>query len=296
MPRGTFGFDVTPTGELLDSPMNAEALRRLWLDRLLVRGDDIGPGNPGDFDDGAWHSSCHLVAGGGVRRAANGSLLWLEISHDPADDHYFASVTARNGRAETVKLDSSAGRALLEGSKLLGFVEGNSKGRISARGVTDPRDRFNHWRRQDFDKTGANDRADGGKVWEHWCTTRDIRPGNRYGSAVLTAYVALTAALTDLFAAVVARGRRVYGHPVQLAAMVEAGFVAQRSALADITPRAMSREVEALFNEAEPAAALEAASKLEWGTEPRYYMFGRRIASWSKATDVRNDLRSFVAR
>src|SRR5262245_32853831 len=234
MTRGTFGFDVSPTGELLDSPTNAEALRRLWLDRILVRGAEIGPGDAGDFDDGAWHSSCHLAAGGGVRRAADGSLLWLESSHDPTDDHYFASVTRRNGRAETVKLDSPAGRALLERSELLGFVEGNSKGRISARGVNDPRDRFNRWRRQAFDKTGVNERADGGKVWEHWCTRRPVRAGNRYGTMVLEAYVALTAALTDLFAAVVARGRRVYGHPVQLAAMVNAGFVAEKSALADI--------------------------------------------------------------
>ncbi len=295
MSRGTFEFDVTPTGELLDSPRNAEALRRLWLDRSLVRGADIGPGNPGDFDDGAWHSSCHLVAGGGVRRAADGSLLWLEISHDPTGDDYFASVTSRNGSPRTVKLDSQEGRALLERSQLLGFVEGNSKGRISARGVADPSDRFNRWRRQDFDKTAA-ERGDGGKVWEHWCTTRNIRPGNRFGAAVLQAYVALTAALSDLFVAVVARGRRVYGHPVQLAAMVKAGFVAEGSALADITPRGMSREVETLFNRAEPAAAIDAASKLEWGAEPRYYMFGRRIASWSKAADVRNDLRSYNGR
>src|SRR5262249_33962556 len=193
-------------------------------------------------------------------------------------------------------LDSPAGRALLERSELLGFVEGNSKGRISARGVNDPRDRFNRWRRQDFDKTGVNERADGGKVWEHWCTMRHIRAGNRYGTMVLEAYVALPAALTDLFAAVVARGRRVYGHPVQLAAMVNAGFVAEKSALADITPRGLSREAEALFNRAEPEAALEAASMLEWGTEPRYYMFGRRIASWSRTNEVRDDLRRFAAR
>jgi hypothetical protein len=294
MQRGSFGFDVSPAGELLDTTTNVEALRRLWLDRTLVRGGDIGPGNRGDFDDGAWHSSCHLVAGGGVRRAADGSLLWLEISHEAADDEYFASVTARDGR--TVKLDTPDGRSVLEGSKLLGFVEGNSKGHISARGVNDPSDRFNSWRRQDFDKPAEGDRADGGKVWEHWCTTRNIRPGNRFGAAVLQAYVALTAALSDLFVAVVARGRRVYGHPVQLAAMVKAGFVAEGSALADITPRGMSREVETLFNRAEPAAAIDAASKLEWGAEPRYYMFGRRIASWSKAADVRNDLRSYNGR
>jgi len=292
MARGTFGFDVSQADELLNTPNNVEALRRLWLDRTLVRGRDIGPGNPGDFDDGAWHSSCHLLGGGGVRRRADGSLLWLEISHDPRDDHYFASVTARAGAPQTVKLDTPAGRALLEGSQLLGFVEGNSTGRVSARGVTDPSDRFNRWRRQDFDKLDSRS-GDGGKVWEHWCTTRGIRPGNRYGTAVLEAYVALTAALSDVFAAVVARGRRVYGHPVQLAAMVKAGFVAEASALADITPRGMSPEVEALFNRAEPAAALEAASKLEWGNEPRYFMFTRRIDSWSKTVEVRNDLRSF---
>ena len=296
MPRGTFGFDVSQADELLNTPNNVEALRRLWLDRTLVRGGDIGPGNPGDFDDGAWHSSCHLLAGGGVRRRPDGSLLWLEISHDPSDDHYFASVTARASAPQTVKLDTPAGRALLEQSQLLGFVEGNSKGRISAHGVTDPRDRFNRWRRQDFDRPVDNGGRDGGKVWEHWCTTRNIRPGNRYGTAVLEAYVSLTAALSDVFAAVVARGRRVYGHPVQLAAMVKAGFVAEKSALADINPLGMSPEVEALFNRAEPAAALEAASKLEWGTEPRYYMFARRIGSWSKTADVRSDLRSFGSR
>ena len=295
MPRGTFGFEVSASDELLNTPANVEALRRLWLDRTLVRGEDIGPGNPGDFDDGAWHSSCHVVAGGGVRRAADGSLLWLEISHDPADDHYFASVTG--GRTpRTVKLDSSEGRALLERSQLLGWVEGNSKGQISARGVDDPRDRFNRWRRQDFDKPVENDRDNGGKVWEHWCTTRNVRPGNKYGNAVLKAYVALTAALTDAFAAVVARGRRVYGHPVQLAAMVKAGYVAEASAVIDITPRDLPDDAEALFNRAEPVAALEAASKLEWGAEPRYYMFGRRIDSWSKTAEVKNDLRSFTSR
>jgi hypothetical protein len=133
-------------------------------------------------------------------------------------------------------------------------------------------------------------------VWEHWCTTRNIRAGNRYGNAVLQAYVALTAALSDLFTAAVIRGRRSYGHPVQLAAMVSAGFVSEASALTDLTPRGMSPDVEALFNRAEPAAALEAASRLEWATEPRYYMFGRRIGNWSRTADVRNDLRSYGGR
>lgn len=292
MPRGTFQFEGSANGELADTPANVEALRRLWLDRNLVRGRDIGPGNVGDFDDGAWHSSCHLVAAGGVRRAADGGLLWLEISHDPGNDDYHASVTARAGTPQTLRLDSTAGRALLAQSKLLGFVEGNSTGRISARGVEDPSDRFNRWRRQSFDRS-PDSGGDGGKVWEHWCTTRNIRSGNRYGTAVLKAYISLAAALTDLFIAVVARGRRVYGHPVQLAAMVEAGLVSRSAAVADLTPKGMPADVERLFNQAEPAAALEAASKLEWGSEPRYYMFARRIGSWSTANQVEADLRAF---
>lgn len=88
MPRGAFGFDVTDTGDLIDSTQNVEALRNLWLSRKLVQGSSLGPGDPGDFDNGAWHVGCHLAGAGGVKRSKNGALLWLEISHNTTRDEY----------------------------------------------------------------------------------------------------------------------------------------------------------------------------------------------------------------
>jgi hypothetical protein len=293
MPRGAFQFDVTEAGDLLNTPENVEALRQLWLNRTLVTGRDLGPGNPGDFDVGAWHVACHLAGAGGVRRTRNGALLWLEISHDPALDEYYASVTVeRSGAPETLGLDSTEGRALLQGSILLGFVEGSSTGRISARGVNDPPDLFNRWQRQDFDQPIAS-QGNGGKVWEHWCTLRDIRASHRIGTSVLAAYVSLAGALGDRFAPTVARGRRQYGHPVQLAAMVHAGFTAKASALWNTTPVPIPRAVEPLFLQGEPPQALEAVARLDWSRGPLYYMFKRRIRHWSPARSVRSDLNAF---
>jgi hypothetical protein len=290
MKRGTFQFEVTPGGDLVDNAANVECLRKLWLDRSMIKDDDLGPGDEGDFDNGAWHSACHLVGAGGVRRAANGKILWLEVSHDPAKDEYYGSVTPAG--APTVRLDSAEGRALLNGSTLLGFVEGNSVGHISARHVHDPETRFNLWKRQDFDKPVGSD-EDGGKVWEHWCTVRDIRPTHAIGSSVLRAYVSLVAALGDRFVPSVARGRRDYGHPRQLCAMVKAGLTTEASATWDIKPHRIPDPAERKLLEATPADEAAAVATLEWDATPRYYMFQRRISHWSPADKVRHDLRAF---
>jgi hypothetical protein len=289
MTRGTFQFETTPGGDLIDNAANVERLRKLWLDRTMIDGDDLGPGDDGDFDHGAWHSSCHLIGAGGVRRAADGRILWLEVSHARARDEYFGSVTVHGA---THRLDSAEGRALLNGSTLLGFVEGNSVGHISARGVNDPPTLFNLWKRQDFDKPVTSD-EDGGKVWEHWCTVRDIRPPHAIGASVLGAYVSLVAALGDRFVPTVARGRRDYAHPTQLCAMVKAGLTTEASATWDVMPHPIPAAAERKLLEATPADEAAAVATLEWGAAPRYYMFERRISRWSRADKVRHDLRAF---
>src|SRR5262245_9998485 len=295
MLRGAFQFEVTDGGDLMNTARNVETLRRLWLHHTLVQGEDLGPGDRGDSAVGAWHVACHLAGAGGVRQAADGSRIWLEISHDGATDEYYASATVKSaGTIRTERLDSADGRTWLLGSGLLGFVEGTSTGRISARGIQDPPDRFNLWRRQDFDLPADDAESDGGKVWEHWCTLRDIRPSHRIGTSVLTAYVSLAAALGDQFVPAVARGRREYGHPVQLAAMVWAGLTSERSALWDGKPAAIPAEAERLLLRADPASALEAAERLDWSAPPRYYMFTRRIEQWNPVADVTTALKALV--
>jgi hypothetical protein len=290
MYRGNYEFDVDENGTLKNSAYNLELLRKLWLDRANVDGDDIGPGDPGDFDNGAWHVACHLLGGGGVRKLASGKLAWLQISHNGATDRYFASATVQEDKTtRVVPLDTAEGRALLRDSKVLGFVEGTSVGRVSARNVSDPPSLFNLWRRQDFDQPPGTTQ-DGGRVWEHWCTLRDIRPAHAIGTSVLTAFVSLVGSLGDLFIPCVARGRREYGHPVQLRAMVRAGLVGRASATWDGKPAAIPKEAELLLLKADEAAALKAVEQLKWSSPPQYYMFSRKISGWSKAEEVRPDI------
>jgi hypothetical protein len=287
--RGTSQFEVTPTGDLVNNSSNAEKLRRLWLDRTHINRNNLGPGNYGDFDNGAWHVACHLLGAGGVRRLADGRIAFLEISHRRPDE-YFASITvAENGRTRTFSLHDRDGAALLQNSTLLGFVEGNSTGQISARGVVDPPDRFNRWKRQDFDND-INSDDDGGKVWEHWCTLRNIRQVEPFTTSLLQAYVALVAALGDRFVPTVARGRRDYAHPQQLVAMIEAGLTSKDSATLDVTPTPVPANLEPKLLQSSPADSLDAVSQLQWDNPPKYYMFQRRIARWSSRQAVLQDL------
>jgi hypothetical protein len=219
--RGRLENTASTASSFATGSLNVNELRKLWQDRALISGENLGPGDPGDFDIGAWHISCHLVAAGGVCASRDGKLLWLEISHAGRPDEYYASVTSRTreDRIETYRLESAEGRSLLQGSTILGYVEGNSKGRTSSRGIADSPGVFNLCRRQDYDQP-AGSSASGGKVWEHWCTLRDIRHTSSMATSIMSGYVALVSVLGDEFACTVARGRSQYGHPVQLAALV----------------------------------------------------------------------------
>lgn len=271
--RGSSGFEVDAEGAVLATENNVEALRALWASR--PPGLEVGPGvGPA----GAWHVSCHLVAGGCVRRTTEGQTVWLEISHRPANDTYQATVTHD---LSSDGLDSPSARQILDGSTLLGFVEGTSEGHISAPDVADSPARFEGWMRQNYDQPpGSTDQ--GGRVWEHWCTTRDLDPGSELSVSLLTAYLQLCNAAGDRLAPTVARGRTTYGHPGQLRALVDAGFTSGDSAAWPTTPKPIDREAELLLQEATPQSALEAARSLPWSDEgPSYFMFPRKIGDWA---------------
>ena len=282
--RGSFGFDYEDaSGRTLNTAENVERLRALWLDREVVSGDDLGPGDPGDFDFGAWHISCHLMAAGAVFWGEHGQLVWIEISHNPNQDLYYPSATYdAGGDVVTMPLDSVDSRTVLSRAELLGFVEGPSQGRISAKGIVDPVDLFNGNPRQDYDEPPESP-EEGGKVWEHWCTLRDLRPSCAIATSVLSAYVAAVAAVGDHFVAAVARGRREYGHPKQLAALVASGFISEAAGKWQTQPYEIPLDAQPLLYEARPEDAVRAAQMLGWGGQPRYYMFPRKIDSWNSA-------------
>ncbi|HTZ22150.1 MAG TPA: hypothetical protein VMC06_14805 [Opitutaceae bacterium] len=287
--RGTYKFETGASDILINNPANLALLRKLFRDGKIID-EKWGPGDPGDFDYGSWHILCHLAGGAGVLKTKEGPA-WCGITHVPATDTYLATITCRHGGiVVTMPLDSGEGAAAAHQAETLGFIEGSSLGHISARGVNDPPEAFNKWPRQKFDQD-INSPEDGGTVWEHWSTTRDIRPANAYGMAVLRAYLILVSKLGGRFVAAVARGRREHEHPTQLAALVKAGVLTVAEATWDVSPNPIPKAVQDLLYEARPADALAAATALPWtpGAQ-RYFMFERRIGKWSKTADVRKDL------
>jgi hypothetical protein len=287
--RGSYNFETDGSGRLVDNPDNAEKVRKLFRDGTIINGN-WGPGNYGDFDNGSWHILCHLAGGSGVLNTRSGRA-WCGITHVPANDTYAATITyRRNGNVMTVPLGEGEGATLANGAECLGFIEGSSVGHISNRNANDPPTAFNRWPRQSFDMDVSSDQ-DGGTVWEHWCTTRDIRPSSAIGSSVIKAYTSLISRLGGRFIAAVARGRREHNHPRQLVALVQAGLLTRDEATWDTTPEAIPRGAQDLLYEARPADALAAADALPFREgDQKYFMFQRRIRRWSRAEDVKRDL------
>lgn len=293
--RGTYQFDVDNNGKIINNEVNLARLWKLFRDGVII-GGKWGPGRSGDFDNGSWHILCHLAAGSGVYTDGN-NYLWVSITHAGDKDEYIATVSIKKNEepVRTVPLNSSEGYSLISSSKLLGYVEGSSQGHILARNIQDPPTAFNSWPRQSFDRDVDSSNS-GGTVWELWCPTRDIRKSCAVGYSVLSAYLSLVSTLGGKFVAAVARGRRGHEHPRQFCALVKAGFISREEALWDTMPKPITPDAELLFKEAKPEFSLQAVEKLEWNTsdEVYYYMFRRKIDSWSKAKDVKADLNSFM--
>jgi hypothetical protein len=279
--RGSYSFEVNNSGNIIYSVYNVELLRKLWLDRKIINFAELGPGDPGDFDFGAWHSSCHLVAASGVCRDSDGKYSLLEISYNSQTGMYQPSLTFHaSNKILTVNLNSSLAQEYLQNSKIVGFVEGTSEGRISARGIVDSSELFNNNPRQDYDQEPESSK-EGGRVWEHWCTLRDIRATSPIATSVLSAYVSLTAVLEDKFPATVLRGRKDYGHPRQLCAMIQAGFISRESALLNITPKQIPLDIEPKLKTSFPSEGIEGIEMLDWSKENfSYYMYARKISNW----------------
>lgn len=291
--RGTYGFELKSNGYLIDNSQNVERLRRLFRDDTIIKGK-FGPGEPGDFDYGSWHILCHLAAGAGVYDR-NNRRLWVGITHKRSRDEYAATVSFRdNKEIKIIALDSAKGQELIKGARLLGFIEGSSCGHILARGVIDPPSLFNGWSRQDFDQR-VKSKKEGGTVWEHWCTTRDIRESNTVGNTLLRGYLTLVATLGGKFVSAVARGRRSHEHPLQLCALVKAGVLTDAEAIWETAPLIIPKNIQKLLYEARPEDYVRAAEELSWPqTEIScYFMFKRGISSWNQTAAVRADLASF---
>lgn len=289
--RGISKFEIDPNGIAIFNDSNLEKLRKLFLDRSLIYGDILGPGNPGDFDIGAWHVLCHLAGGCAVYKNS-GNFMWVEISHVPLVDLYTATVTVETKRetVNTYPILSDEGKALLLKAELLGFVEGSSLGHISAKDIKDTPEKFNKWLRQDCDADEKSEK-EAGRVWEQWCTVRDLTPNAAVGLSVLKAYLSMVAICGGKFVSIVARGRKQYHHPEQLIALIKYGLISKEDALYDIIPKPIPKKTELLIYSADPKICVNVVKNLTWDKDKiSYYMFKRRIDKWSHANKVKNDL------
>jgi len=292
--RGSYGFEVQSDGRLADNDYNLGLLRKLFRDGAVIQ-NKFGPGNPGDFNHGSWHILCHLAGGSAVIELA-GRKAWIGITHKGFPDVYEAAVVFRDAGSIYVRsLKTEAGKAAAAKSELLGFIEGSSAGHVLARNIQDPEGATNGWLRQGFDHSVWN-RKEGGTIWEHWCTTRDLRQVNIPCDSLLRSYLTLAATFGGLFIAALARGRRSHEHPLQLCALAKAGFLTADEAGWDSTPLPIPGRVQRLLYQARPAEYLRAVESLDCprGGGPSYFMFKRYIKHWSPAADVRADLMTFT--
>ncbi len=162
-------------------------------------------------------------------------------------DEYIATVTVQSEKESvtTFPLLSRIGQSLIKDAILLGYVEGSSLGHISAREINDSVGVFNTCTRQEFDMN-ENSPNDGGRVWEHWTTTRNITT-NDVGLSVMSAYLSMLSLCGSTFLSVIARGRKDYGHPEQLKALIVHGLISKEEVNIDINPKSIPLDIEKTY-------------------------------------------------
>src|SRR3989338_2116955 len=255
------------------------------------------PAQPGSFsytrpkENGSWHVLCHLAGASALFQSSEKLPGWAGITYDEPSNSYVATFSYYEGKkARTAALNSDEARRVMTGYVLRGYVEGASQGHILNRKANDPGDPQKVDRRQDYDQP-ATSAKDGGQVWEHWVTTRDIAAPNALGAGLLRSYLRLVALLGGRYCGTVARGRfdQAYGHVIQLCAMAKAGFIAPQDALWDVEPVTIPQEVQTVLYEANPESFFQGASLLLEAAQAQesYYMYKRKIANFVSASSLR---------
>jgi hypothetical protein len=275
----SYRFQRDPRGRLLETEDNLEEMRNLFLDWDVIGGDG-GEGTKAG-DGGAWHGVCHLVAAGVLGVQKNAGLAWFEVGWDQKLGRYGALVVRQDGSGVQIENITGQGKAWADKVRIVAYVEGNSCGAISNKDAVDPGNSDEHDRRQDYNRFPLDFESEGGKVWEHWCTTRDIRSSGGTGEQVLRAYLTLLAVGGTEFVATVLRGRPYCGHPAQLKACIESGLVTAENASWSGTPEPIPMSAQVLFQYSDPLLSFSACRRLLLADSGRqYFMFQRCIHLW----------------
>lgn len=277
-----YDFQRDGVGGLLETTHNVEELRRLFLDWDIIGGDG-GEGTERG-DGGSWHGACHMLAAGIVAESKSGDLAWFEIAWDERSSSYAPVAVVKSG--SKVEVHNVLGRAVdwANTTSVVAYVEGNSCGATSNRSADDPGNSDKDDRRQDYNRFPLDLAGEGGKVWEHWCTTRNLVDDKGPGMQALRAYLSLLCIGGGSFAATVLRGRPSYGHPAQLAGCVKSGLVSASDAGWTGTPDPIPPEAVVLYHYSDPVISLAASRRLplEKAKGLRFFMFPRSIHLWQK--------------
>lgn len=274
-----YSFQRDSQGRLIENDHNLHEMQRLFLDWDIIK-DNGGEGTRRG-DGGAWHGACHLVAAGILGVHKNSGLVWFEVGWDQRRECYEAQVVLEGETGMRIKNITGHGKSWAEEVRIVAYVEGNSCGAISDKNAADLGNSEIDDRRQDYNRNPTDFERQGGKVWEHWCTTRDIRSSDALGKQVLRAYLTLLTIGGTEFAATVLRGRPYCGHPTQLKACIEAGLVSEEDASWPGIPEPIPTSAQLLFYHSDPFQSLAACRQLPLGENSRnYFMFQRCLHQW----------------